>query len=245
MRILGCWLIGSLMLSPMSCGSADSNSANNSSADGNSAKSKASSQLSSTTKTEESEKSTYIDPLVPPIDIGYVPVTSGNAGAGNIDFLPFTEFDFTSDNRAAFHPHGAQVCASGCAASSHPTTELTQIHFKELLEKFAVEPMTEKSESLEELLYFGRQTQRWIAKNGTGPLNSERVAFLRKELSRTHVLVSFRIVDENGVVRTSMPPTRVPLDRRHVFKMEVKDLPPLITSGTVKRTGLHHLWTRL
>jgi hypothetical protein len=37
----------------------------------------------------------------------------------------------------------------------------------------------------------------------------------------------------------------VPLDRRHVFKMDTKDLPPLITSGTVKRVGLHHLWTRL
>ena len=37
----------------------------------------------------------------------------------------------------------------------------------------------------------------------------------------------------------------VPLDRRHEFDMQVNNVQPLITSGTVKRVGLYHLWNRL
>ena len=122
---------------------------------------------------------------------------------------------------------------------------MKQNKFQRLLDEFAQQPMSENSPALEKLLYFGRQADRWIARHGTKPLDAKRARFLRRQLSRTHALVSFRIVDEHGVVRVHIPPTRVPLDRRHVFTMQVKDLPPLITSGTVKRVGLHHLWTRL
>jgi len=52
-------------------------------------------------------------------------------------------------------------------------------------------------------------------------------------------------LDEAGEVRSWLPATRVPLDRRHEFDMEVHDVQRLITSGTVKRVGLDHLWTRL
>lgn len=242
-RSLGCWLIGSMMVAPLSCGSADESGSNVSKPESSGSVAIA----ANSTGTNEQSASEDADPLVPPIDLGGMGygAPARSHGGGSFDFLAVNEFDFTSDDRAAFHAHGEEVCASGCAASSHPTKELTKTHFARLLKQFSTEPMTENSESLEKLLFYGRQTQRWINRHGTAPLDSVRTAFLRNELKRTHVLISFRIVDEHGVVRTQLPPTRVPLDRRHVFKMDVKNLQPLVTSGTVKRVGLHHLWTRL
>jgi hypothetical protein len=153
--------------------------------------------------------------------------------------------DFRSDDRAAFHPHGQRFCASGCTVSNHPTRELTKSLFRQLLAEYAQQPMDETSLALESLLYYGRQARQLIESEGVGPLDSERAAALRRELSRTHARISIRAVDERDAVRASLPPTRVPLDRRHVFRMDTNDLQPLVTSGTVKRVGLHHLWNRL
>ena len=183
---------------------------------------------------------TPADPLVPPIDLGGNPQNPNRLLTSD-----FSEFDFTSGDRAVFHAHGEQVCASGCAASRHPTGTLSQAKYHWLLRRFAEQPMDETSPALESLLYYGRQTSLWMQRQGTGKLSKSRVDFVRRELKKTHVILRFRIVDEHDVVRVSIPPTRVPLDRRHVFKMDTKNLPALITSGTVKRVGLHHLWTRL
>jgi hypothetical protein len=155
------------------------------------------------------------------------------------------EEEFTHDVRATFHPHGKQLCASGCAVSNHPTRELTAPIYHALLEQYAREPLDGTSFALESLLYFGRQTRQFLASDGAGPLDGERAAFLCRELGRTHARLSIRVVDEAGDVRASLPPTRVPLDRRHVFEMDVRDVQPLVTSGTVKRVGLNHLWVRL
>ena len=76
-------------------------------------------------------------------------------------------------------------------------------------------------------------------------LDAPREELLRRELSRTHVMVTFRLVDEHGEVRCWMPTLRVPLDIRHEFPMQTKNLQPLHTSGTVKRVGLYHIWQRI
>lgn len=243
LRVMGCWLIGSVLAGPMSCGSSNET-----------ASSKATVQKTAVVEVVEAEQP-KVDPnaevLVPAIDIGgqtslsYNGVSIVGTGAGAIDFVPDDFFDFQSDDRASFHAHGGKVCASGCAASRHPTKKLTPYRFKKLLEQFANEPMDETSDALEHLVYFGRQTQRMVNLRGLGSLDEQRAKFLRQQLTYTHALISFRIVDEYGKVRVFMPPTRVPLDRRHVFQMEVNELPHLITSGTVKRVGVHHLWTRL
>jgi hypothetical protein len=122
---------------------------------------------------------------------------------------------------------------------------LTADEYHRLLRQFAREPMSEESAALETLLYYGRQARELLVREGAAPLDDARAAFLSRELEVTHALIAFRIVDEQGLRRVWMPPTRVPLDRRHEFHMEVEDLPPLITSGTVKRVGLSHLWNRL
>ena len=167
------------------------------------------------------------EPLVPPIDVA----TAGDP--------------FAHDLAALFEPHGEQVCKSGCAVSRHPTESLSSRRYSELLAAYARSPASEASQALDSLLFYGRQTRLWAHRKGWGPLSAAHVKYLQQELSHTHVRVTIRVVDEQGVIRSQLAPTRVPLDRRHIFDMQSHDLPALITSGTVKRTGLHHLWTRL
>ena len=153
--------------------------------------------------------------------------------------------EFVPSERATFHPHGEEVCASGCAASHHPTEQLTQSRFEQLLADYSVEPIDEAGEAFETLLYYGRQVTVLLERRGTGPLDSLRAVLLKQELARGHAEVSIRMVDESGVVRASLPPTLVPLDRRHEFELVPHNLQPLIASGIVKRVGRDHLWTRL
>ncbi len=153
--------------------------------------------------------------------------------------------DFAHGDRAVFEPHGDQVCASGCAASRHPTMPLVNTEFHQLLHEFASQPIDESSPAFEKLLYYGKQTQERLQRYGHGSLDPLRKMALQRELKKTHASVQIRLVDEHGEVRSWLPPTSVPLDRRHVFDMEAKGVQPLVTSGTVKRVGLYHLWTRL
>jgi hypothetical protein len=193
-----------------------------------------------------------VDSLVPPIKLdGFA--LSGDGGRplghhiepGQGGLISVLDFDFTSGQRAEFHAHGEKVCASGCAASSHPTEKLTEEVFRRLLSQYAHDPIDETSLALETLLYYGRQSQAMLRQLGGQPLDTLREEVLRKELTRQHAKVQIRVVDEEGEVRSSLPATRVPLDRRHVFSMKVNRVQPLVTSGTVKRVGLYHLWTRL
>lgn len=155
------------------------------------------------------------------------------------------EDPFSHDANAAFHAHGDKVCASGCAASRHPTEALDKTEFKRLMSELDRTPLDRHNLAFETLLYYGRQTSDHILRCGTCGLSTEVVAQLHRELQRTHVNIEIRVTDEHGEVRSWLPPTRVPFDRRHVFEMETERLQPLVTSGTVKRVGLDHLWTRL
>ncbi len=173
--------------------------------------------------------------LVPPIQLfdakGFRDTSSGGR-------------EFEHDSTALFEPHGKKICASGCAASRHPTAELKTGYFRKLMQTY-VAGQSGESEALEELLYYGPQTVRLIRESGFCGLDSERRNFLWNELQTTHATISIRVVDESGMVRTRAESTRVPLDRRHVFEMETNNLQPLVTSGTVKRVGLDHIWVRL
>jgi hypothetical protein len=161
-------------------------------------------------------------------------------------FNPLAIVDpFGHDPRAAFHAHGQQICASGCAASRHPTEKLTEARFHELIAHYAREPISDKSLALETLLYFGRQTREMLARVEALPLDARRARMLARELAITHARIAIRVVDQHGDIRTWLPSTSVPFDRRHVFDMEINNVQPLVTSGTVKRVGLYHLWTRL
>lgn len=211
--------------------------------------------------TKTSGETGYVDPLVPPLDLygagrsaplpENIPRLSPTGTDPSAQAVLFPQNphlfdpDWTADERASSHAHGVSNCASGCGPHNHPTPLLTETEYRRLLGEFSVGPLDETNAALEALLHYNRQTTALLQQLGSKPLDSERTAFLRRELSRDHVLWSFRVVDEAGTVRAEMKDMRVPLDRRHVFDMEVRRLQPLITSGTVKRVGLHHLWTRI
>ncbi len=154
-------------------------------------------------------------------------------------------FDFTHGERATFHPHGEQVCASGCAASRHPTETLTRERFHSLLLEYADEPIDDTGPAQDALLYYGRQATQLLVTEGAGRLDPLRTATLKRELARDHAEIEIRVVDALDHVRASLPATNVPLDRRHEFELDTYELQPLIASGTVKRVGRDFLWTRL
>ncbi len=147
-------------------------------------------------------------------------------------------------SRATSHPHGDQVCASGCAASRHPTPPLSRNRFRELVAAFGQEEASSDSVSLDELIFYGPQTLG-LLENGQVHLSKGHVARLQRELAIEEMLVELRVVDERGVVRVSLPPTRVPQHIRQEFAMSVADFQPTITSGTIKRVGVKHAWQRL
>ena len=153
---------------------------------------------------------------------------------------------FPDSGRALAHPHGKTTCASGCAADQHPTPPLLKEEFHRLMGLYAKEPMSDQSEGLEHLLYYGRQSLLYLDRLGRGPLDQEREWFLRRELQKTHVFVELRVIDEFGQVRVWNKPARVPLDVRHGFEFTTKDYQRIEEStGTVKRVGLYHLWQRI
>ena len=161
--------------------------------------------------------------------------------------LPFSQAErYDHDLDAIFHPHGDQQCASGCAASRHPTRRLTRERLQELLATVEQRPLDDRNPAFEELLYFGPQAlEMWQRYERRFPLAKATTARLVEEWRKSHVGVQLRLLDSAGNVCAWLPATQVPLDRRHVFTMRTDQLPPLIASGTVKRVGVHHLWTRL
>jgi hypothetical protein len=150
----------------------------------------------------------------------------------------------SAESRAVADPHGKYMCASGCAANMHPTQPLLRDEFHRLAGLYATETIND-SQALEHLLYYNRQTLLFLDKEGSPALDSEREVFLRYHLGRRRVMVEMRVVDEHGVVRTWNTASPVPMDIRHHFVMQTKDIQPFDPSGTVKRVGLYHLWQRI
>lgn len=145
----------------------------------------------------------------------------------------------------AAEPGPGGECATGCAAAPADTEALAPAEFRRLLAAFAAEPMSEESPALETLLFHGAESARLLAEEGPGLLDSRRLAFLERELGRTHVRLAVRVVDERGVERMRLGPRRLPWgEKQHLHPDRTTDLQPPELSGTVRRVGLHHLWTR-
>ena len=151
-----------------------------------------------------------------------------------------------ADARAHRHPHGKKVCSSGCALSDHPTEDLTATEYRKLLIAYTKEKLPDGGPALDSLCYYGTQVSKLLKKDNSKILDQEHLDFLTRELRKTMCYIEFRVITEDGIVRVWMPPTKVPLDVRYVFDMETKEIEqPITTSGTVKRTGLHHIWQRI
>ena len=147
------------------------------------------------------------------------------------------------NSRAHAHPHGNQVCASGCAKSNHPTPLLVKTRFVKLISQLTGQSSRQKA--IDSLLYYGPQTKQRLRLTSNLQLSSHDRDLLEQELKRDFVHVEFRLTSSAGRVIASLPPTRVPFDIRHEFDLEEHDIPTLSASGTVKRVGQHRLWARL
>ena len=139
----------------------------------------------------------------------------------------------------------AAACATGCAVGNHPITPLGELGYLGALERMATGSAAEKEAALETLLFHGLETRDLLADLGTGPLAPSDAALLRRELSRRHARLSVRVVDETGVVRAEIDHARFRVGIKEHVHATTERLQPPEVSGTVHRTGLHHLWTRL
>ncbi len=170
--------------------------------------------------------------LVPPLPIGTAAAELPRAAA--------------AQSRARSEPHGHHICAAGCAVSHHPTPRLSAAQCRRLLAQYQQQPYDQESDALDQLLSYGGQAAAHLRDAAlAGLLDEQHRRFLQRELGRSRVFVSLRIVDEHGRTRADLPSTGVPQHVRQVFDMDVVDWQPLVCSGTVKRVGLHHLWQRL
>ncbi|WP_372369871.1 hypothetical protein [Candidatus Uabimicrobium sp. HlEnr_7] len=136
-----------------------------------------------------------------------------------------------------------ETCVTGCAAIPDTTPALTKKDFLRNLHLFANEPLSSKSLALETLLFYGEVTQNWLPE--TSVLDKEHLQFLQRELQKTHVEIQLRVVDEKGIVRIELEPTVVKIgDKYHQHVHKTQEIQSLEISGTIKRVGLYHLWSR-
>ena len=139
-----------------------------------------------------------------------------------------------------------EACAAGCSVGSHPITPLAASEYREHLQALAQGPEDTRTKALETLLFHGPQVRELTRELGLAPLAGEPAARLRRELARTHARLWLRVVDEQGEVRAAVDGERFPIGRKeHVHASVARNLQPPEISGTIQRTGLHHLWTRI
>lgn len=140
----------------------------------------------------------------------------------------------------------AKSCGPGCASANDAPGQLSTDEIERLLLRFAAEPMAPGSEALEGLLFAHHQVEPLLKARKTLPLDAKREAFIRRELAKSHAWLDMRIVDAQGVERVRLGAIRVELGvKQHVAPSRLVRLQPLEVSGTVRRVGLDHLWTRL
>ncbi|MHC5114078.1 MAG: hypothetical protein ACYTGP_06585 [Planctomycetota bacterium] len=139
-----------------------------------------------------------------------------------------------------------ETCGAGCSADVHVTPALSRARYETLLAEMVRGPMSRDNAALEELLFYGADVRRWLADAPPERLAPDWRELLERESARRFAVIDMRFVNREGIERIRLEPTRVPLGiKQHVHPTHRLDLPPLELSGTVKRVGLDHLWTRI
>lgn len=138
-------------------------------------------------------------------------------------------------------------CHGGCSLKKHHVPPFTETDYLNTIDDYAAEPdPTVSSASLEKLLFYRELTLERLDTLGTGALSERHLAFLRRELSRAHVIVSMRMVDlADGAVHVALEPTAVPIaHKEHLHPQLLGNLQPFEMNGTPMRVGLGHIWAR-
>jgi len=137
-------------------------------------------------------------------------------------------------------------CASGCNAP-HPSelVELQKDEFIAARDEWAAQDIGVATLQLDTLLFHGEQTTAYLNALGHGDMDLDHVDFLRTELERDTATVEFRMLDEMGLVRGTVPPTTVNLkEKNHLRFSGTGSLGVFETNGRTRRVGLTHLWSR-
>jgi hypothetical protein len=150
------------------------------------------------------------------------------------------------EKRSQDAPTTAQACNTGCSAVTAKNKHLHPSDIRNLLAKFSKEETDKATKTLETLLFHGKQMEDWLDANDSQPLDKEHAAFLKYELKRgQEAHVSARIIDAEDICRMVFEQS-VPIgEKQHLHVYKTKAIATPIFSFTVKRVGLHHLWTRL
>ncbi|MDA1140715.1 MAG: hypothetical protein O3B01_19285 [Planctomycetota bacterium] len=141
---------------------------------------------------------------------------------------------------------GGPQCSAGCAAAPSAGRTISDTEIVAHLTRLAGEETGSATPSMETLLFYRKEVVNWVGVHGTTPLDEARAEFLKKELERgMRARVHFRIVDSEGACRIELE-AEVPIgEKQHLHPAAAIDVTPPEFSFTVRRVGLHHLWTRL
>ena len=141
----------------------------------------------------------------------------------------------------------ASDCVGSCAVVVDEHPDLSRSRFELLAGRLATGRLDSENQDLETLLFHHERARKLFEQPwAKGLLPPKRQAWLKQELAQTHAWLDVRVVDAAGVERLRLRPTRVPLgEKQHLWPEQRVALQSVEVSGTVKRVGLNHLWTRL
>ncbi len=149
-------------------------------------------------------------------------------------------------DRAGAESDSPKGCQTGCSISSHPVEPLIRTEYLDLVRTYASRDAETRLSALETLLFHAPRTRQFMDDIGTPQLGATEASILREELSKTHVRLWLRIVDQDGTVRAKIDGALFAISQKtHIHMTSTRDLSPPEVSGTIYRTGLHHLWTRI
>jgi hypothetical protein len=136
-------------------------------------------------------------------------------------------------------------CVGGCAVVQREYEHVQPEAMEEMLQAVVATDLGSESRALDEFLFYWEDTADWLAERGPQGIDPNWYNFLRRELAHETVHMSVRVRDLDGRELITMDHVVQLGIKAHVeatLKTEIQ-LPEF--SGTVERTGLYHLWTRL
>lgn len=134
-------------------------------------------------------------------------------------------------------------CQAGCAfvrPTGPSNDEMTA-----LLNTLNQTDVGSQSEALDAVLFHDAELARTLASYPRPVLRPEWEAYLKTQLERDSALFSLRVIDEHGVVRSELPPTRMKLGTKLHMAMHGERLPEFNANGTIVRVGRDHVWIRM
>ena len=135
-------------------------------------------------------------------------------------------------------------CAGGCSAAAPAEEALGADRLSSLFGALADQPPGAPCPELDEILFAGVEAAAYL-EDRKPRLDPAWARFLSVELARQDVRVQVRVKGEDGSTGIRVDKVVRLGKRTHVAPEHTRGLTPPEVTLTVRRVGLHHLWTRL